>query len=260
MTIKISACLVIYNEEKVIKRCLDSLKDAVDEIIIVHDGPCSDKTLDICRKYTKKIFIRDRVGEAEPHRPFCLEQASGEWVLTIDADEYMTEEFRKNIRKLVENKSVDGYTVIWPLYHKGKKITFGPLSRLHRLALFRKDKTTISGVVHDWYNVSGNIKGVDFVLEHRPLTELHTYKLFKKKDIKWAFVQAKHLIKNNKAKHPAFFYAIKAVIWFTLIFPYFLILKILFIYGFLGIRMSFLEALYNFYVNWYIFKIKLRKN
>ena len=41
----ISACLVVYNEEKVIRQCLDSIKGFVDEIILVHDGQCTDKTL-----------------------------------------------------------------------------------------------------------------------------------------------------------------------------------------------------------------------
>ena len=52
---KISANVVVYNEERNIKRCLDSVRDAVDEIILVNSGPCTDRTLEIAKRYTKNI-------------------------------------------------------------------------------------------------------------------------------------------------------------------------------------------------------------
>ena len=71
----ISACLVIHNEEKLLKRCLESIKDVVDEIILVHDGECTDKSLNIANNFHSRIFIRDFIGEAEWHRPFSYEEA-----------------------------------------------------------------------------------------------------------------------------------------------------------------------------------------
>lgn len=62
---KISACLVVRNEEKVIERCLNSLKGAVDEILIVHDGECGDNTLKIAKKFNADIFIRPMAGVME---------------------------------------------------------------------------------------------------------------------------------------------------------------------------------------------------
>ena len=53
---KISAFIVAYHEENLIERCLRSLVDVVDEIIVVHDGPCLDKTIKIAQKYTSKVF------------------------------------------------------------------------------------------------------------------------------------------------------------------------------------------------------------
>ena len=187
---KLSACLVVYNEEKLIKRCLESIKGIADEIIVVHDGPCNDKTLDILKRYTKKIFVRERIGEAEPHRPFCLEQARGEWVLSIDADEYLSKELRDHIRSLIENKNVDGYRFIHTICHNGKRVKKGPLSRVYRLILFRKNKVSISGRIHEWYNVDGTIKDINLVIEHKPVIDAISYEAFKKKDLKWAYLQA----------------------------------------------------------------------
>ena len=98
MNNKISACLVVHNEEKVIRRCLDSIKNVVDEIIVVHDGPCTDKTMEIAREYGAKIYEQPFNGEAEKHRPFSYRMTSGAWILQIDADEYLskiTKEYKK---------------------------------------------------------------------------------------------------------------------------------------------------------------------
>src|SRR3989338_869806 len=244
--VKISACLIVYNEEKVIKRCLDSIRNIADEIIIVHDGPCSDRTLDICKKYTKKIFVRKHIGEAEPHRPFALKKAKGKWVLVLDADEYLSKESQENIKGLIQSKGVDGYRFIWSIYYRGKKVSFGPLSRLHRLILFRKNRIIIRGIIYDWYRVSGCIRNVNLVIEHKPVNDSYTYKQFKKKDLKWAFIQAKRQIKEKGIKYSSFFYIFKAILLFLYCLFYFIFVKFYFINGFLGIKFSFFEAMYNF--------------
>jgi len=82
----LSICLVVYNEEKMIRRCLESIKNLADEIIIVLDGESQDKTEAICREYTDKIFIRKHIGFSDPHLPFAFEQAKGDWIMRIDAD------------------------------------------------------------------------------------------------------------------------------------------------------------------------------
>ena len=57
---KISVVMVVYHEEKIIRRALNSIKDIADEILILHDGPCKDNTLKICQEYTKNIFETKR--------------------------------------------------------------------------------------------------------------------------------------------------------------------------------------------------------
>ena len=125
---KISACLVVHNEEKVIKRCLESLKGTVDEIIIVHDGKCKDESLIIARKYKARVFIRDFIGEAEYHRPFAFKKARGDWILHIDADESLNMKIKNAIPALVKSNKCDAYVFAWPYPDKGGFMKYGPFS------------------------------------------------------------------------------------------------------------------------------------
>ena len=61
---KISAVIICDNDGEIIKRALDSLKGAVDEIIVLHDGKCTNNTLDIARKYTKQVLEMKRKARA----------------------------------------------------------------------------------------------------------------------------------------------------------------------------------------------------
>lgn len=190
---KISACLVIYNEEKTIRRCLESVKDVVDEIIVVHDGECGDKTLKICSEFTNKIFIRGHIGEGEPHRPFSFQQASGDWILQIDADEFLSEGLKKEMRGLASREEVDAYEFLWPLWDGVKYIT---KRWPHKRCFFRKDRVSFLGIVHFVAEINGKIQKNDLFLEHRPDYNNYTYKSFRDKWLKWARLQVKQYFIN----------------------------------------------------------------
>ena len=136
----ISACLVIKDEEDCLDRCLKSIQTLVDEIILIHDGPCKDRSLEIANNYKARIFVREFAGLPAIHRPFSFEQAKGEWILYIDADEVVTDELRLEVRKLVQAPEVDAYNVNFPIYECGIKIERGPYKKSLRPFLFRKSK------------------------------------------------------------------------------------------------------------------------
>ncbi len=256
--IKISACLVIRNEEKVIRRCLDSIKDVMDEIIIVHDGKCDDKTIDICKEYTNKIFVRDYIGEAEPHRPFCYSMASGEWILWIDADEFLSEELKKSLRDMTNAKDVNGYLVAYEVPYKNTVLKRIGLGNAYRMCLFKRDSYSMKGIIHETPTVKGKIVKVDFLLKHRPLYNPYSFKTFKTKDLKWAYKQAQQFISDNRASYPSFCYIFRGIFLFA-----FVVLKGIihgsYLNGVAGLKISFLEGLYNYYVNWYVFVMKNEK-
>ena len=111
----ISACLVVYNEEAVIERCLQSIKGQVDEIIVVHDGPCADKTLEIAKRYTDKIFVRDHAGVMEAHLVFAFQQAQSEWLFRIDADEFLDVEGFLKIKEAIRSDVTDALILNWEM-------------------------------------------------------------------------------------------------------------------------------------------------
>ena len=89
--VSLSACLIVRNEAHCLARCLDSLVGVADEIILVDTGS-TDQTVEIARQYTDKIFYHawnDHFSEA---RNVALAQATGDWVLIIDADEVVPAE------------------------------------------------------------------------------------------------------------------------------------------------------------------------
>lgn len=188
---KISACLVIRNEEKILSRCLESIKDIADEIIIVHDGPCNDKSLDISKKYQAKIYVRSLIGVAEPHRPFTYEKATGDWILQIDADEFLSAKAQNEIRSLILEKSIDAYSFSWPYSMNNQYITVGPFANTLKSCLFRKNKLYMLGIAQEYPRTYGILqKRGDILLEHKPEYDNFTLSIFRQKWVKWAKLQA----------------------------------------------------------------------
>ncbi|MHB8362421.1 MAG: glycosyltransferase [Patescibacteria group bacterium] len=191
---KISAVLVIYNEEKVIRRCLDSIKDLVDEIIIIHDGKCTDNSITICQEYTNKIFIREHYGIAEFHRILSFKKASNEWILQLDADEYINKTDHKKIISLIKNKDINSYAFLWRFWNGRKYIT---KYASHKICLVKKSKIKFIASPHEIITVKeGIVKYIDIPLEHRPEYNNFTFKIARTKWKKWAMIQGETLSKN----------------------------------------------------------------
>ncbi|KAF6587334.1 MULTISPECIES: glycosyltransferase [Paenibacillus] len=84
----ISLCMIVKNEEQVLERCLESVKNIVHEIIIVDTGS-TDATLDIARKYTDKIHFFKWINDFSAARNESIKNATSDYILVLDADEYL---------------------------------------------------------------------------------------------------------------------------------------------------------------------------
>ena len=103
----VSVVVITFNEEKNIARCLDSVKDIADEIVIV-DSFSKDRTKEICLSYGAKFIEHKFDGHIE-QKNFAITQAKYPHILSLDADEALDEQLKKSILTAKENFILDGY-------------------------------------------------------------------------------------------------------------------------------------------------------
>jgi glycosyltransferase involved in cell wall biosynthesis len=184
----ISACIACRNEEGIIERCLRSIYGVVDEIVLVHDGPCDDRTLEIAKGYGCRVVVGKRTGSGTGSLPTAFELANGEWLLSIDADEFLSEELRSSLQALVAREDVHGWEFLWPLWNGREYISErGP----YKLVLARRSRTRLLGVPHSPIEVRGRVKRSQLRLEHQPQYNNFNWSVFKTKWRAWAKLQAR---------------------------------------------------------------------
>jgi glycosyltransferase involved in cell wall biosynthesis len=105
---KVTACLIVKNEETNIGECLKSLS-FVDEIIVVDSGSI-DKTIEIAKQYTKNVYKKEWLGFAN-QRNYAASLATSEWILAIDADERISKELSAEIVNILVAPKHDVYDI-----------------------------------------------------------------------------------------------------------------------------------------------------
>lgn len=106
----LSLCMIVKDEGAFLEQCLNSVKELVDEIIIVDTGS-SDNTKEIAAKFTDKVFDLEWKDDFSAARNFSLSKATKDWILVLDADELINKEDFEKIKKLIEDNSVEGYAL-----------------------------------------------------------------------------------------------------------------------------------------------------
>ncbi|MBI2666920.1 polysaccharide deacetylase family protein, partial [Candidatus Woesearchaeota archaeon] len=108
---KISLCMIVKNEEKFLDACLCSVQNIVDEIIIIDTGS-TDKTKEIAQKHHAKIYDFKWIDDFAAARNFSLQQATGDWILILDADEEITSEDHQIIKEATNSWEVEGFRIL----------------------------------------------------------------------------------------------------------------------------------------------------
>lgn len=104
----ISVALAVFNEEKNIKKCLESVSGLVSEIVVV-DGGSTDNTRKIAEKFQARILSTDNPKIFHINKQKALDLATRRWILQLDADEVISEELKKEIIDLKDDGMIDGY-------------------------------------------------------------------------------------------------------------------------------------------------------
>ena len=163
---KISACVTAGNEEQKIRRCLESLTWC-DEIVVV-DSFSKDRTVEICRKYTERVYQHEWLGYIG-QKNLIREMAQHPWILFLDADEEVSPDLRDEI--LAEfaagTGAYCGYEFPRQVYYLGKWIHHGEWYPDIKLRLFRKEFGRSEGQEpHDHVVVNGPVKRLKGALRH----------------------------------------------------------------------------------------------
>jgi glycosyltransferase involved in cell wall biosynthesis len=146
--IRLSVIIITRNEEKNIRSCLESVKWA-DEIVVV-DQSSTDKTADICKLYTDRVFVVEPKGYCEPDRMVAISKARGEWILYIDADERVSPELKNEILTTIssEKRNHNCYYLPRKNYFLGKWIKYCGWYPGYILRLFKKGTVIFSDRIH----------------------------------------------------------------------------------------------------------------
>ncbi len=140
----ISAIIITLNEEKNIERCLKSLDGVADEIIVI-DSFSTDKTQELCEKYGAR-FIQHRWPGINAQRNYSLQFATHDYVLSLDADEVLSDGLRQRLLALkLEGFSDDGYVFNRMTQYCGRWIRHSGWYPDKKLRLFHKEKGVYKG-------------------------------------------------------------------------------------------------------------------
>ncbi len=136
--VRLSIVIASKNEEHNIRKCLESIKWA-SEIVVV-DDLSTDKTVEICKEYTEKIFINDSADGFHKNKNLAIEKATGNWILSLDADEVVTSELKEDILAAVNinPSAVSGYYILRKNFFLGRWIKGCGWHPDYAIRLFRK--------------------------------------------------------------------------------------------------------------------------
>lgn len=143
----VSATIITKNEEDHIAECLKSARLVADEIIVLDSGS-TDRTVEIAKQYADILEVTDWPGFGV-QKQRALEKATGDWVLSLDADERITPELAREINHRLADPDADAYKLPWAVTIYGARLDFGRSGRAP-LRLFRREGVRFSdALVHE---------------------------------------------------------------------------------------------------------------
>jgi glycosyltransferase involved in cell wall biosynthesis len=251
VTVGLSVVIITYNEEANLARTLESVQplvsDGKGEIIVVDSGS-TDRTVEIAKSYGAEVFVEEWKGFAA-QKNSAIDKATGEWILSLDADEEVSDGLREEIEEIRRGPAEDGFGCEDGYWLKrqnqflGRCLRHGGFWPDPKLRMFRRGMGRVGNrAVHETFQVTGRLGRLYYPLFHHSYPTLSDYieHMNRYSTLGAEMVVAKA---NGKVRFSAVNIVLRPLL--TFIYNYFLRL------GFLDGREGFLLHLYHaVYVSW----------
>lgn len=229
----ISVAVITFNEERIIEYTLNALCNWTDEIVVV-DSFSTDNTLKILNIYPVKLYQREWQGYSE-QKNFAVSKCTGEWVLTLDADEIVNDALHNEILAIVKNGSdFDGFKIKRKFYIGKRWVKYGGYYPDYQLRLFRNNKGAYfpAREVHESLVIEGRIGYLINPIDHYAYSNLNGYRKTLKKYSELA---------SKEIRNKLFYIPLLRAIW-AFVFRY--IFRLGFLEGKLGFKLCLVYSSY----------------
>jgi glycosyltransferase involved in cell wall biosynthesis len=190
----LSVTVITLNEEEYLPICLESVKSIADEIVVIDSGS-SDKTVEIAKKFDAKVYIRKFDNYAN-QKNYASEKATGDWILSLDADEQIEPRLAKEILLAISTQKYQGYTIPRNNIILGKFIRFSrwqPELDRH-VWLWKKAMGEWVGDVHEEVVVKGCVGRLKYAKIHNSYNSVSEF--FKMMN-SYSELESRHLLKKR---------------------------------------------------------------
>lgn len=166
--VTISLCMIVKNEERILARCLDSLKGLMDEVIIVDTGS-TDRTKDIAAKYADQLYDFVWTGDFSEARNFAFSKAKMEYIYSADADEVLDAENREAFMRMKQILLPEIEIVQMYYENQLSNGTIYNYDKELRPKLFRRNRTfRWQGAIHEQIGITPVIYDSEICIQHLP--------------------------------------------------------------------------------------------
>ncbi|OGH06532.1 MAG: hypothetical protein A2W22_05215 [Candidatus Levybacteria bacterium RBG_16_35_11] len=177
----LSIVLATFNEERNLPKCLDSIKDIADEIVIV-DGSSKDKTVEVAKRYNAKVKITTNKPNFHINKQMAIDMATKDWILQLDADEPIPQELKDEIKDILkkEEDELNGYWIPRKNWFLGRFLLKGGQYPDYQLRFYKRGLGRLPQKdVHEQTEVQGKVGYLKNPMQHFP------YRNFKEYFRKW---------------------------------------------------------------------------
>lgn len=172
---KITLIVCVCGDREPLEHLLKLSDGCYDELLVIHDGPDFEDVHSLVIEYGGRFFERPRAFSQEPHLPFGFQQATHDWVLRFDSDEFPSAELKEwlvHFRKSQKpTGNVSGYYCIWPAWNGRRAITKHWPNK--RLFLFHRQRVRLIGLCENGPLPDFNVTKLSLTLCHQPNRASH---------------------------------------------------------------------------------------